>query len=220
MKNPILMTLPQSDEVTEYLYAFSREIISVANSKEIPIVLLERENAIKNKFESELRPNNKLIIFNGHGSPDIIAGHKNETIIQKGINEYLLNEKITYARSCYSAEGIGKSVTKNNKKGCFIGYSLPFVFYNDTTWSGNPSKDPIAKVFFTTTNRIPNGIIKGKSCEEAYEDSKKAMLKAIKRALIKGNKDSQSIAEALWNNYSFQTILGNGELKISNEEKM
>jgi hypothetical protein len=216
MKNSVLMTLPQSDEVTEYLHAFSQEIIFSAKAKGVPINILARERAVRKMFESELRENHRLIIFNGHGSPKVIAGHKNEAIIQKDVNEELLKERITYARSCYSAEGIGRSSMKNSSEGCFIGYSLPFVFYHDMTWSGNPSKDTTAKIFFTTTNKIPNGIIKGKTCKEAHEDSKKAMLKAIKKALIKGNVDSQSIAEALWNNYSFQTIIGNEEARISN----
>lgn len=214
MKNSILMTLPQSDEVTEYLHVFSQEIINTAKSKEVPISILERNEAIRDKFESTLRENNKLLIFNGHGSPEIIAGHKNEVIIQKDVNDILLKERITYARSCYSAEGIGRSSMRHSNQGCFIGYSLPFVFYNDITWSGNPSKDPIAKIFFTTTNLVPQGIIKGKTCKEAHEDSKRAMLKAIKKALVKDNKDSQSIAEALWNNYSVQTIIGNQNSKM------
>ena len=209
MKPAVLMTLPQSDDVTEYLHAFSQDIIKTAKDRGIPINTLEREKAIRKIFESELRTNHRLIVFNGHGSNDLITGHKEEVIIKNGENEELLKEKITYARSCYSAEGIGNSSMKGSKTGCFIGYSLPFMFYNDITWSGCPSKDPIAKIFFTTTNRIPNGILKGKTCLEAHESSKKAILKAIKKAILRDNPDGQPIAEALWNNYSFQTIIGN-----------
>jgi len=210
MKPSILMTLPQFDGVTEYLHAFSQDIIKVAKNQQTPINILERKNANKKTFESELRKNHKLIIFNGHGSPNTIKGHKNETIIEKGKNENLLKEKITYSRSCSSASGIGNSSMQNTKEGCFIGYSLPFVFYNDTTWAGNPSKDPTAKTFFTTTNCIPNGIINGKKCIDAHNNSKKAILKAIKKTLLKkDSQNSQPIAEALWNNYSTQTIIGN-----------
>lgn len=218
MKQAVLMTLPQSDEVTEYLHAFSQEIIKKSKELGIPINVLERENAIRNKFESELRENHRLIIFNGHGSQNEITGHKDGVIIKKGENEDFLKEKITYARSCFSAEGIGNSCMENSKTGCFIGYSFPFVFYNDTTWSGNPSRDPTARIFFTTTNKIPIGIIKGKTCEQSHEDSKKSMLKAIKKALVKDNKDSQSIAEALWNNYLFQAIIGNKDARFFSED--
>lgn len=215
MKPAILMTLPQSDEVTEYLHAFSQEIISTAKDKGIPINVLEREKATRKFFESELRDNHRLIIFNGHGSNDLITGHKDDIIIKNGENENLLTEKITYARSCYSAEGIGNSCMANSKTGCFIGYMLPFMFYNDVTWSGNPSKDSVAEIFFATTNIIPNGIMKGKTCLEAHQNSKRAMAKAIKKAILKeDNPDSQSIAEALWNNYSFQTIIGNENVRF------
>ena len=209
------MTLPQSDEVTEYLHAFSQDIIKTAKENNFPIKLLEREKATRMHFESELRANHKFIIFNGHGSSEIISGHKNKIIIKNGDNENLLKERITYARSCFSADGIGRCSMKNNKNGCFIGYYLPFVFYNDITWSGNPTKDPIAEVFFTTTNKIPNGIIRGKKCIDAYNISRKAILKAIKKALLrKDNKDAQAIAEALWNNYSVQAIIGNYDATI------
>jgi len=215
MKSGVLMTLPQSDEVTEYLCAFSQDIIKTAKDAGVPICVLEREKATRNSFEFELRDNHRLIVFNGHGSDDVIAGHKNEVIIMNGENEELLKEKITYARSCFSAKGIGVSSMKSSETGCFLGYTFPFMFYNDTTWSGNPLKDSVARVFFVTTNVIPNGIMRGKSCAEADENSKRAMLKAIKRALLKkDNKDAQSIAEALWNNYSFQVVVGNGEARF------
>ena len=216
MKTAVLMTLPQSDDVTEYLHAFSQDIIKTSKDRGIPINLLERERATKNNFESELRANHRLIVFNGHGSQDLITGHKEEVIIKKGENDKLLKEKITYARSCYSAKGIGNSSMKDSKTGCFIGYSFPFMFYNDITWSGNPSRDPVAKIFFTTTNKIPSGILKGKTCLEAHESSKKAMLKAINKAVLNiDNPDAQPIAEALWNNYSFQTIIGNQNAKFN-----
>ncbi|MFH0712091.1 MAG: hypothetical protein V1889_03200 [archaeon] len=215
MKSAILMTLPQWDDVTEYLHAFSQSIINTAKDAGVPINVLERESATRNNFEFELRDNHRLIVFNGHGSDDIIAGHKNEVIIKNGENENLLKEKITYARSCFSAKGIGVSSMKNSDAGCFIGYTLPFMFYNDITWSSNPLKDSIARIFFTTTNVIPNDIIRGKSCIEANENSKRDMLKAIKKALLrKDNMDSQSIVEALWNNYSFQVVVGNKNVKF------
>ena len=78
MKSGVLMTLPQSDEVTEYLCAFSQGIIRTAKEVGIPINVLEREGATRNNFESELRDSHRLVVFNGHGSDNIIAGHKNK----------------------------------------------------------------------------------------------------------------------------------------------
>ena len=209
------MTLPNYDEVTEYLDYFSQEIIEVSKNVRIPITVLAREKASRSNFELELKDNCRLVVFNGHGSQNIIEGQKGEAVIINGENENLLKEKITYSRSCYSADGIGRKSMEGSINGCFIGYTLPFVFYNDTTWTNNPSKDNTAKVFFASTNLIPIEILNGKTCHEADIKSKKAMLKAIKRNLIKGNKDSQSIAEALWNNYSVQTVIGNDKTKFN-----
>ncbi len=83
------------------------------------------------------------------------------------------------------------------------------MFLMDTTRATNPIKDKIAEIFFKTSNQLPIGIIKGHTAKQANDNSKRAILKGIKKALIRGDKDSQAIAEILWNNYSGQVLLGN-----------
>ncbi len=208
MGNSVLMTLPQSDVVTEYLTAFSKEILDSAEKKNVQITSLKKEKASKKGFEKRIRGSHKLVIFNGHGNTQCIRGHKDKEIIKQGENEFLLKDKITYARSCWSASGLGKSISEQSKKTCFAGYNIPFMFLSDITRDTNPIKDNLAKVFLDTSNRFPIGIIKGQSSLKAHENSKKAILKEINKAITKGDKDSQAIANTLWNNYSGQVLLG------------
>lgn len=213
MKRGVLITLPRSDDVTEYLYAFSSPIIQLCLDKLIQIKKIENSEANKNNFEKVLKKlDYNFIVFNGHGSQNCITGHKEEPLIIVGKNEQILKNRITYARSCWAAAGVGKESMKNNSFGCFIGYKIPFMFLFDSTRISNPVKDNTAKIFFDTSNIVPFSLIKGNSGQEAHENSKKAMLKAINKALK--NKDSEAIAQVLWNNYMGQSLVGNKEAKI------
>ncbi len=214
MKKGIIITLPRWDNVTEYLSAFSREIINIAQKSQIPIKLIEREDVRRNTVESFIiSMKYKMLIFNGHGAQDYICGHKNEKIISLGINEELLKGRIIYARSCWSLIKLGESM-KEDKDGCFIGYIFPFQFIVDKTWVSNPSKDNIAKIFFDTSNLVPIGLIKGNTAKESNENSKNNMLKMINKILKSGETIYQVLLEPLWNNYTGQKIIGNEDERL------
>jgi len=206
MKSGIIITLPQSDDVTEYLTIFSKDIINACNTKEIKIFKLHRENANRKNFEKSISSYDySFIILNGHGGDNCVTGHKEEEILIKGDNDWLMVGRIVYARSCYAGAGLGNYFKENS--GCFIGYELPFMFLSDKT-------DNIARIFFDTSNRVPIGLINGQTTKVANDNSKKSMLKAIKKALIKGDKDSQNIAAILWNNYEGQVLIGEENLCV------
>jgi len=215
MNKGILITLPQSDDVTEYLAAFSNSLIFEIEKLDIKTKVLRKSEANRYNFEKILKSlNYNFIFFNGHGDINCITGHKQEEIIKVGQNEEILQGRIIYARSCWAAEGVGNAVVEKNNNSCFIGYNIPFMFLIDITRATNPIKDHIAEIFFNTTNLIPLLLAKGKKTNEANESSKNAMLKAIKKALLKKDKDSETIAEILWNNYSGQVLLGNSEATV------
>lgn len=215
MKKGILITLPTSDDVTEYLSAFSKEIIENSKDKQIPIKQIKGKDVTKESVGPIIKNlDYQMLIFNGHGSPNEIRGHKNRELICAGKNDFLLIDRITYARSCWAVMKLGEICMKHSKKGCFIGYKIPFMFLINKNWVANPLKDNIAKVFFDTSNLIPIGLIKGHTAKESNENSKKSMLKAINKALKKKDKDSQIIAETLWNNYIGQEIVGNSDERL------
>lgn len=215
MKKGLLITLPTSDDATEYLSVFSAPIIEECKQRDVKVKALRQKQATRKEFEKNLKElDYNFIVLNGHGRDTAITGHNGEQIIILGENENLLSKRITYARSCWAASKVGRKCVEDDNGGCFIGYELPFMFLMDDTWATNPIKDNTAKVFFDTSNIIPLEIIKGGTTSNSHEKSKKAMLKAIKKSLMKGDRDSQSIAEILWNNYSAQVLLGNPEATI------
>lgn len=211
----MLITLPQHDDTMEYLTAFSKDIIKEAENKSIKIKRLIREKITEENFEKLVKSlKYKLNVLNGHGSEDAIFGHNNKPILLAGKNHFLISDKITYARSCHSAISLGVQSMNNSEEGCFIGYNLPFMFFIDTTYSTNPSKDNTAKLFLEPSNLIPISIIKGNSTLEAHNHGKKQMLKNINKILKNKDEKSNAFAEALWNNYIGQTIIGNESLKL------
>jgi len=210
MKKGLIITLPRHDVVTEYLTQFSKQIINEAENNNIPCKQLRDKEVEKDNFEKIVRSiEYKLFVLNGHGTAQVIYGYANQPLVEEGYNEEILTERITYARACDSAFSLGKVAMKKNKEGCFIGYELPFQFYCDITWEGNPGKDKVALIFLEPSNTVPISIIKGKNAEEAHSASKRAMLKNINKVLRKTNPESLAIAEALWNNYEGQVLLGN-----------
>ncbi|MFH1365090.1 MAG: hypothetical protein ABIH28_00710 [archaeon] len=214
MKRGILMTAPRHDITTKYLAVFSVPIGEDCDKKGILCKTLKNESANKEGFVKIINKlDYNMIIFNGHGSEEAIAGHKNEIIIKAGENENLLKERIVYARSCEAASILGEKIVENSK-GCFIGYTLPFEFYYDENWVANPIKDNTAKLFLESSNLVPLSLIKGNSSNESHERAKRQMLKNIKKILRTKNKESFAIAESLWNNYLGQAILGNRETKL------
>ncbi len=210
MKKGLIITLPRHDIVMEYLSQFSKQIVEEAENNDVPCRQLKDKEVKKDYFERIVKNiGYKLLVLNGHGTAKAIYGYGEQPLIEQGINHEILLDKITYARSCESAVSLGKTAMENNEEGCFIGYELPFQFYCDKTWEGNPSKDSIAPLFLEPSNIIPISIINGKTTQEAHSSSKKAILKNINKVLRKADTDSLAIAEALWNNYEGQVLLGN-----------
>jgi len=210
MNKGIIITLPRYEYAVDYLAVYSKSIIQEANKKNIKIKELNGKNANRKEFESFIRGlDYKMIVFNGHGSGDTISGHKGEPIIQVGVNDSLLKGRITYARSCWAANVLGKKCMENDQEGCFIGYTLPFMFYIDDKWRSNPHKDNIAPIFLEPSNLVPISLIKGNTSLEAHEKGKKQTLKAVKKVLRSGTKESFLFAEKLWNNYTSQVLIGN-----------
>lgn len=215
MKTGVILTLPKFDDVTEYLYVFSKPIIDACKKRSINVKKIEKEKVVKSNVENRiLSYDYNFIIFNGHGSVNSIHGHKNEELIRRGKNEYILRNRVVYARACWASLELGPSINGPEDFGCFIGYDLEFGFWYDETRITTPTKDSIAKIFFSTSNLVPIGLIKGQTAKQANENSKKAMLKAINRLLSNPDADSQAAAQVLWDNYSGQTLIGNENYRL------
>lgn len=107
-----LITRPNYDDTTHYLFNWSEETIKLAEGQGAKVLDLQGEKANREEFESRMKKfSPKLVMINGHGDADLVTGHKNQMLIKAGVNEELLKSKIVYALSCKSAQVLGpKSV--------------------------------------------------------------------------------------------------------------
>lgn len=216
MKAGLIIVLPRWDDVTEYLSQFSSFVIDEANNKSVPVKQINNEDANRKEFEKVIdKLNYNFVVFNGHGSDESIKGHKNEVIIKADDNEFKISGRIVYARACEAGKVLGKLYGKEGEKGCFIGYNAPFKFWADSSRAGNPLKDNTAKLFLEPSNLIPMSILKGHKTQEANENSKKQMLKNLKKIIRSNVQESFLLAEDLWNNYEGQVLYGNSEADIN-----
>ena len=217
MNKGLIITLPRYDEVTEYISQFSKEILKEAHLRGIPLKELRDKGCTRKEFEKVAKGlNYGLIVLNGHGSNTAIEGHKDQILVESGVNEEILRDKITYARSCDAGAQLGHDAMKLNIEGCFIGYELPFVFYHDAERETNPLKDNTAKLFLEPSNAIPISIMKGNVAKQAHENGRRLLLKNMRKALRQKTSDSLGFAEGLWNNYIGQVLLGNPNASLYN----
>jgi len=207
-----LITRPNHDKVTEYLFTWGNKIIESDELKDIDFFDLQGKEATKGKVESYLsKQSPDVILFNGHGSPTQICGFKNEVLIENDINDFLLKGKVIYALACSSAAILGQSAIKKGAKS-FVGYKRSFILFTDKTRETTPSKDHIAESFLEPSNRLSISILKGNSAEEASRKSKEEFKKEIaKYASSKSMPGADRIASALFWNMSNQVVLSNKE---------
>lgn len=211
MNKTILVTRPNHDSTTDYLYHWSKPVIDVANKKMFKVLDLDGKKANRKYFESYLESKNPSLVFlNGHGSENEIAGYDNEILIDSSsLDSKKLSNKILYARSCRSALVLGKnSVSKGGVK-AFIGYSRDFVFLIDKNYITRPYLDPVAKLFLEPSNLIPTTLIKGHTSKEAHIRSKAAMRTNLFKSLSSNASESESqSAPFLLSDMTSQTLHG------------
>ena len=193
-----LITRPNHDKVTSYLFAWSMEIINFPYENQIRFFDLAAEKATKSNFESYIKKQDpEVVLFNGHGDYDKVCGFKDEVIIQKGKNEDLLKGKIVYSLSCSSASELGESAVLKGTK-TFIGYQEPFVIYTDSDRETTPLKDGVASSFIRSSNILSISILKGKTVKESSIKSKEEfrrrshqsfLLRTVHRHKISGSID-------------------------------
>ena len=213
--NKVLITLPNHDKVTAYLFAWSREITKEKYQIEYRFLELEGMEANREKVESYLKKQNpRLVLFNGHGSDNFICGFKNNILIQSEVNDNLLKGKIVYSLSCRSANGLGKTAIKKGADS-FIGYKDDFVIVTDSEREATPFKDNIAASFLKPSNKVAISLLKGKTAGESLEKSKEEFKKEIKKYLSSSYEEGteQIISYLLWD-MNNQVVLGNDRAKL------
>jgi hypothetical protein len=210
-----LITQPNSDKVTSYLFHFGREILKESYPIKVQFINLEGDKVNKSNVESYLKKQDpKIVLFNGHGNDWTICGYKDEDLIMMNENEELLRDKIVYSLSCSSAAKLGKNAVLKGTK-AFIGYSDSFMIYTDSEREATPLKDSIAASFLKPSNKLSISLLNGKSANESSKKSKEEFQKETKKYLTsKLFEGSERIAMALLWNMDNQIVLGDKEAKL------
>ena len=217
MSNSILVTRPNYDITTNYLYYWTEQIISFSQKRNITTYDLYGAKATRTNLESyntKRRP--KTIFLNGHGSSDVITGQDDEEIINnadKDLSRY--QNCIFYARSCQSANNLGVTLVDHGAS-AFIGYTEDFIFFRNENYSTKPLKDRIAKHFLDPSNLVMTTLIKGNSVKEADKRSKRSMKNNFLKLLTStSSTDEREIASFLWSNINAQVVIGDDRASIT-----
>lgn len=186
-----------------------------AEEKGNKVVDLHKEKANKKEFTGRINKiNPSLVLLNGHGDSQSVCGHNNEVLVSAGDNSHLLENRVTYAVACSSAKLLGPEVCEKNNA-TFIGYDEYFILNLDRNFLTNPLQDKRAERFLEPSNHIGISLLKGHTCKEASDNSKRVFRRHI-AALLSSATDPEAIEDAkdLFWNMSHQICLGDQNAKI------
>lgn len=214
MSSCVLITRPNHDLATNYLCLWTEEVVKFSNTKGKTFDL-KGEKATAKNFKSFIEKHQPAFVFiNGHGNELEVAGYGDETLVKAGLNDYLLANKIVYARSCDAAKVLGE-ITARKHSSTFIGYKKSYILGRNPNKANHPLNDEVAKLFLEPSNLIATSILKGNTAIKAYEKSQLAMSKnfffMLSSSATSNQRDS---AVYLWANKRNQVILGDKNAKL------
>jgi len=209
MTKSLLITRPNYDLPTTYLFFWSKLVIKCAYQKDFRVVDLPNGKSNKTDFSGRvIKTNPSFIFFNGHGNKSAITGHDGEVLVSDKKNLSLLKDRVIFSRSCSSAMKLGpKSISSGAK--AFIGYKEPFIFILEPEKSSHPLSDKTATLFLEPSNQVAISLLKGHSSLEANKRGKNAFVKNIRKLLTSESKkeDSATLRYLFWD-MKHQVCLG------------
>ena len=209
MSRALLVTRPNHDATTDYLWHWTVPVVEVAKRKKILVLDLSGKKANGKNFRSYIASKSPSFLFiNGHGNADTVAGQDNETLIGMASDTKMLIGLVIYVRSCTSAKSLGPYLVSRGIA-CFIGYKKEFIFFRDRSFSTRPLEDPIAKIFLEPSNLIPTTLLKGHTTRDADQRSQVAMRRNLRKLLSSNASFEERLsAPYLWSNIQAQVLLG------------
>ena len=215
MSKSMLITLPNFDETTSYVSAWSEEIINIAKRNGTDVIPIRGNGVTKSHVTGDIGSKNpSFIAFNGHGSETVIAGQNNEHLITLGDNDRLLDSRIVHALACSSASELGKKC----KAKAFIGYDGIFWLYMDGNSVSRPLSDTKAKPILESALEAPRQIAKGESAGNAYAKSQETYQRFIDHMTLSSSEHTaeelQVILPFLHSNKGCQVFFGDKEARM------
>ncbi len=210
---PNLFICPAHDNVTSYLWHYCKELVEESENRGFDTLFKDKKDAIfKTVIPIIQNKNPHFIMFNGHGSPNLICGHNDEILIKYEQNHELLRKKLVYSLSCSSASILGRSI--GDDQTTFIGYTEEFAVGMDTNNQASVRRDKRAKLFLEPSNVLVTSLLKGNSAKESVEKAKSLMKKNISKLRTDTSPDAKDYVPFLFNNYSALSLFGNAQKKI------
>ncbi|MBI2550769.1 hypothetical protein HYV73_00280 [Candidatus Uhrbacteria bacterium] len=195
----MLVTRPDYDPATRYLSAWSSILMEEAERRKLRVIDLPGEKARKADLVgriNKLKPD--LLVLNGHGSDECIAGQDAEVLVKAKDNAVLLKGKVTYAVSCNSAAVLGEEVGTYSDT-AYIGFENEFAIIQSQDHASRPLDDPFAKPFMEFSNQVVTGLLKGHKTAECVSRAKETGKAKINALLTSdSDPDKQAIARYLW----------------------
>jgi hypothetical protein len=215
MNKSLLLTRPDHDPLTNYLYYWCEKIIEQAQKSGVKVIDLDKKRANNKEFTSVIRKTNpSLVSLNGHGDDKTVRGFNNEVLIKAGVNEQLFAGKIVYVVACRSAKTLGPSSIKNGTK-AYIGYDDDFVLMYDENKITRPLEDKTAELFLEPSNIVVISLLKGNNARDSHLRSKEDFKKKYQALMI--TESPQVDKEALpwlWWDMNHQVCLGDPNAQI------
>lgn len=211
----MVITRPNHDVTTLYLFHWSKPILDQAKKHNISVVDLRADRANKKEFVSVIqKTRSKLVVVNGHGNSDTLMGQDNEVLVATDENEEIFSDRVVYARSCGSAKNLGPSCIAKGAR-AYIGYREDFVFFVENAHIRDPLKDTTAQLFLDPANRVVIALLKGHTTGMAHEKSKEMYTHVMQKLLTSETlKEDKELVPYLRWNMVHQVCLGDGGAKI------
>ncbi len=154
------------DELVKYPYYWMESVIHEAQELGYTVLDLKDDKFNRETLLKTIEEQNPfMVILCGHGNTSYILGHNDEKVMRLCKDDHLLKDKIVYAISCYTAEGLSKSA---RTKGCksYIGWDTPLDV--PTKKDTLPEKDDYAQPCMEAMTLLPISILKGDDINIAY----------------------------------------------------
>ncbi len=204
----LLITRPEHDITTRYLAKWSEEIIKEAQAKGMGVIDLHRTKANRERVIGVMEKiSPRLVVLNGHGSKNSVAGHEDEVILESS-DKKAVKSKIIFARSCQSAQGLGQKSIANGAN-AYLGYKEDFLLAYNPSKISRPLEDKTAKLFLEPSNAVAVSLLKNHSTGYADKKAKDLFRRNVKNLLVKGpsGDDYFTVKYLLWD-MTHQVCLG------------
>ena len=203
MVKHVLVTRPQHDRETSYLYFFTKPIIAkIKSDPKFQLTDIEGSKVTRQEFEDKVKKTNPGFLFlNGHGDIDSVQGHNDLSILDVE-NIGLTKGKIVYALACNSLLRLG-TLAVNQGTLAYIGYRGNFCYIGDPNRSTTPEKDNLARPFASACNVLIENLLYGRTVKAAIEKTRIEYKKLMKNYGHSEDKygDSPLVGLALSMNY-------------------